>query len=64
MNALQSYFGWSLPHGTINTMPSFTEIKGDDSQEKKTIDFEVQDQASQTIPNAYNDPIGSLLKQD
>lgn len=62
MNALQGFFRWLLDRGTITTLPSFPEIKGDDSQQRRAIDFELQDQALQTIPDDYKDPIEFLFE--
>ena len=62
MNALQGFFRWLLDRGTISTLPSFPDIKGDDSQQRRAIDFELQDKALDLIPDDYKDPIEFLFE--
>lgn len=57
LNALQGFFRWLYQRGTTTTLPSFPEVKGDDSKQRRAIDFELQDQALELIPVEYKDPL-------
>ncbi|HOD78667.1 MAG TPA: site-specific integrase [Syntrophorhabdus sp.] len=62
LNCLHGFFRWMYERGTITTLPLFPEVMGDDSKQRRAIDFEMQDMALATIPDDYRDPIEFMME--
>ncbi|MCX5804303.1 MAG: tyrosine-type recombinase/integrase [Proteobacteria bacterium] len=62
LNALHNFFNWLVERGTISACPSFPEVKGDDSVQRRAIEFKLQDNALALIPEAYRDAIEFLFE--
>jgi len=62
INALRNFFNWLYERGTIEKIPSFPKVKGNDSHERKAIDVETQDIALKNIPEIHRDIIEFLME--
>jgi len=62
LNALRNFFFWLKERETINVMPRFPMVKGDDSKTVLTIDYELQAEVLQHIPEMHRDPIEFMME--
>lgn len=60
--ALKNFFFWLLERGTIETMPPFPQIKGDDAKMRIAIDQTAQDEALKRIPEDQRDIFEFLME--
>ena len=61
-NALYNFFAWLKERGVITEIPPFPKITGDDSEPRKAIDIETQDEGLAGIPEEEREVIEFLME--
>jgi len=62
MNALRNFYFWLKERGVIEIVPNFPRITGDDSKTRKAIDYELQLEVLNRIPERHRDVIEFLME--
>lgn len=57
LNGLHAFFAWLKRKGTITEIPAWPQIEGDDSEVRTAIDYDVQVEGLNKIPDGHRDVI-------